>query len=167
LVKRTPQLVQERGTNGNTLLNLAVSVAANADREVSVALVNALLDAGAAVNDANDRGWTPLHQAAYSNQCDMAAVLINGGADPDAEAHGSGGTPLVVALFWGHREVADLLGSRSMAPGNLRVAASLGNQELLERCFIGAGTLTAEACAARGFYRPHSGFPDWRPTGDP
>ena len=29
------------------------------------------------------------------------------------------------------------------------------------------GTLTPEACAARGFYRPHSGFPDWQPSTDP
>ena len=28
-------------------------------------------------------------------------------------------------------------------------------------------TLTSEACAARGFYRPHSGFPDWQPSADP
>jgi len=27
--------------------------------------------------------------------------------------------------------------------------------------------LTSEACAARGFYRPHSGFPDWRPSANP
>ena len=29
--------------------------------------IEALLAAGADVNDANDRGWTPLHQAAYAN----------------------------------------------------------------------------------------------------
>src|SRR6185369_17739733 len=29
------------------------------------------------------------------------------------------------------------------------------------------GTLTPEAGAARGFYRPHSGFPDWQPSTDP
>jgi ankyrin repeat protein len=93
--------------------------------------------------------------------------LIRSGADLDAEAHGSGGTPLVVALFWGHVEVADLLGRHSLAPGNLRVAAGLGSKDLLEKCFTGEKTLTPEACAARGFYRPHSGFPDWRPSANP
>jgi len=167
LLRRHPRLPRERGTNGNTLLNLAVSVAANAQRDVSVALVQALLTAGADVNDGNDRGSTPLHQAAYSNQCDIAALLIDAGADLEAEAHGSGGTPLIFALFWGHREVADLLGRHSLAPRNLRVAAGLGNVELLDHCSSGQNQLTAEACAARGFYRPHSGFPDWQPSTNP
>ena len=167
LLRRNPRLARERGTNGNTLLNLAVSIAANMNRHAALALVDALLAAGADVNDANDRGWTPSHQAAYSNQCDIAEVLIQSGAELDAEAHGSGGTPLIAALFWGHREVADLLGRHSIAPGNLRVAAGLGNRDLLEQCFGGDNTLTSEACAARGFYRPHSGFPDWRPSANP
>jgi ankyrin repeat protein len=37
----------------------------------------------------------------------------------------------------------------------------------MEKCFSGKMTLTFEACAARGFYRPHSGFPDWQPSADP
>ncbi|HVN07044.1 MAG TPA: ankyrin repeat domain-containing protein [Bryobacteraceae bacterium] len=167
LLRDYPRLAQERGTNGNSLLNLAVSIAAKGDPGAGQARVELLLIAGADVNDPNDRGWTPLHQAAYSNQCAIAAALVQAGADLDAEAHGSGGTPLIVALFWGHREVGDLLGRHSVAPGNLRAAAGLGNQELLEKCFSGENTLTSEACAARGFYRPHSGFPDWRPSADP
>ena len=162
-----PGLAQQRGTNGNTLLNLAVSLAARADPAQGFSLVEALLAADADVNDANDRGWTPLHQAAYSNQPGVAEALIKRGADLDVEGHGSGGTPLAVALFWGHREVADLLGRHSLAPGNLRVAAGLGNADLLEKCFRGEKTLAPEAFAARGFYRPHSGFPDWRPSADP
>lgn len=167
LLRQHPQLAQERGTNGNTLLNLAVSLAAKADPTVAAALVDILLTVGADVNDANDRGWTPLHQAAYSNQCEMAAGLIEHGADFDLEAHGSGGTPLITALFWGHREVADLLGRYSSTPGNLRAAAGLGNSELIEKSFSGEKILTSEAFAARGFYRPHSGFPDWHPSADP
>lgn len=166
LLRRNPRLARERGTNGNTLLNLAGSVAAKAERSVALALVQALLAAGADVNDANDRGWTPLHQAAYSNQCDVAGLLIDNGADLETEAHGAGGTPLVAALFWGNREVADLLGRHSLAPGNLRVAAGLGDRALLAGCFNSEHGLTPEACAARGFYRPHSGFPDWRPSAD-
>ena len=167
LLRANPRLATERGTNGNTLLNLAVSLAAKANLEVGLATVEALLAAGADVNDGNDRGSTPLHQAAYSNQSAIAAALIQRGADLDAEAHGSGGTPLIHALFWGHREVSDLLGRHSVAPGNLRASAGLGNKDLVERCFSGESTLITEACAARGFYRPHSGFPDWRPSADP
>lgn len=166
LLRSNPRIARDRGTNGNTLLNLAVSVAAHMNRDVGLALVEALLAAGADVNDANDRGATPLHQAGYSNQCALADALIRKGADLDAEAHGSGGTPLIFALFWGHREVADLLGRNSAAPRNLRAYAGLGDKDAIEQCFDGATSLSAEACAARGFYRPHSGFPDWRPSTD-
>ena len=166
LLRDGPRLAKERGTNGNSLLNLAVSLAGRGDGERGTACVEALLAAGADVNEANDRGWTPLHQAAYSNQCAIAEALMAGGADLEAEAHGAGGTPLITALFWGHREVANLLGGRSVAPGNLRAAAGLGRNDLVEKCFSGEKTLTPEASAARGFYRPHSGFPDWRPSTD-
>ena len=166
LLTGNPRLARDRGTNGNTLLNLAVSLAAHAKPDVGLALVESLLAAGADVDDGNDRGATPLHQAGYSNQCVIADALIQKGADLDAEAHGSGGTPLMFALFWGHREVSDLLGRRSVAPGNLRACAGLGNKDLMERCFSADTTLTVEACAARGFYRPHSGFPDWQPSTD-
>ena len=166
LLRRQPQLAKDRGSNGNTLLNLGVSLGAKLNRSLALSVVETLLAAGAEVNEGNDRGSTPLHQAAYSNQSEIAAALIERGADLDLEAHGSGGTPLIFALFWGHREVADMLGRYSVAPGNLRAAAGLGNHELLENCFSGEATLRPEAFAARGFYRPHSGFPDWRPSAD-
>jgi ankyrin repeat protein len=167
LLRGNPGLARERGTNGNTLLNLAVSFAGRPDWKGGLAPIEMLLAAGADVNEGNDRGSTPLHQAAYSNQPAIAALLIERGAALDAEAHGAGGTPLIFALFWGHREVARLLGRHSTAPGNLRAAAGLGFPELVDACFHSDGTLTREACAARGFYRPHSGFPDWKPSTDP
>jgi ankyrin repeat protein len=167
LLRRHPQLVLERGTNGNTLLNLAVSIAARTKKKDSATQVDILLAAGADTNDANDRGWTPLHQAAYSNQPALAVVLMQNGADLEVEGHGSGGTPLITALFWGHREMADLLGSYCTAPGNLRAAAGLGDHDLLERCLSREGSLNSDAFTARGFYRPHSGFPEWHPSADP
>jgi ankyrin repeat protein len=167
LLRANPRLVNERGTNGNTLLNLAVSFAGRPDWKGSVSIIEALLAAGSDVNDANDRGWTPLHAAAYANQPEIAGILLAKGAALDAEAHGAGGTPLIIALFWGHREVADLLGRHAVAPSNLRAAAGLGTSQLVEACFIGERILTPEAGAARGFYRPHSGFPDWQPSTDP
>jgi ankyrin repeat protein len=167
LLRANPRLAAERGTNGNTLLNLAVSLAGKPEWKGGVSAVEALLMADSDVNDPNDRGWTPLHSAAYANKLEIAALLIAKGAALDAEAHGAGGTPLIAALFWGHREVADLLGSHAVAPGNLRAAAGLGIPELVEACFSGQHTLTPEAGAARGFYRPHSGFPDWQPSTDP
>jgi ankyrin repeat protein len=64
-----------------------------------------------------------------------------------------------VALFWGHREVVDLLG---LEPRNLRVAAGLGRVDLIDEL---AGAPAAGA--HRGFYRPHGGFPAWQPSDDP
>lgn len=155
-----PDIAKARGTNGNTLLNLVGS-------KKRLEFVDALLAAGADPNEGNDRGWTPLHQAGYSNQVDLAAKLIAAGANPDLEAHGAGGTPLIAALFWGHREAADFLAQHSIAPGNLRVAAGIGDLALVEECFTKDGKLARHAGVARGFYRPHSGFPDWHPSNDP
>lgn len=177
ILREHPDLVRARGTNGNTLLNLACSLVAcpapvtagatassDADRLGPVRL---LLAAGADPNQANDRGWTPLHQAGYRNDPEMVALLLGAGARADLEAHGAGGTPLAVALFWGHREAADTLAPAGVVPPNLRVAAGLGRTDLVRTCFTPHGHLTPAARAARGFYRPHSGFPAWRPSDDP
>jgi ankyrin repeat protein len=141
--------VRERGTNGNDLLGMA---GATCDER----LVALLLERGADVMSANTHGWTPLHQAAYSNLPVLARMLLDAGARVDVSARGDGGTPLVVALFWGHREVAELLAEQGVHPRNLRVGAGLGRIELAD-----------EPGAHRSFYRPHGGFPAWRPSDDP
>jgi ankyrin repeat protein len=85
--------------------------------------------------------------------------MLDAGACTDLSARGDGGTPLIAALFWGHREVVDLLG---VEPRNLRVAAGLGDTVQISEL---AGT--ADAGAHREFYRPHGGFPAWQPSDDP
>lgn len=152
LLDRFPSLVMARGTNGNDLLALA-----SATRDER--LVSVLVERGADVARGNAHGWTALHQAGYSNLPRMARLLIDAGAPLDVSARGDGGTPLVAALFWGHQEVAGLLGT---APRNLRVAAGLNDVALLDELWG-----TPEAGAHRGFYRPHGGFPAWRPTDSP
>jgi ankyrin repeat protein len=52
----------------------------------------------------------------------------------------------------------------AILPRNLRVAASLGRIELIDECFAPDGGLSEAARSGRGFYRPHSGFPIWRPS---
>jgi ankyrin repeat protein len=149
LLDRFPDLVVQRGTNGNDLLGMAGDLA----------IVSLLLERGADPNRGNDYGWTKLHQAGYGNDCDLARLMLAAGARVDLFARGDGGTPLVAALFWGHREVAELLGRE---PENLRVAGGLGDLEM-----IGALAGTPQAGAHRGFYRPHGGFPAWQPSDDP
>jgi ankyrin repeat protein len=149
LLDRFPDLIVQRGTNGNDLLGMA-------DAHEIVSL---LLDRGADPNRGNDYGWTKLHQAGYANDSELARLMLRAGACIDLSARGNGGTALVVALFWGHREVVELLGYE---PRNLRVAAGLGNLELIRQL---AGTPAAGA--HRGFYRPHGGFPVWEPADEP
>jgi ankyrin repeat protein len=100
-----PDLAAAVGTNGNDLLGMA---GATCDER----LVRVLLDAGADPTHGNAHGWTPLHQAAYSNLPLLARMLLDEGVPVDVSARGDGGTPLVVALFWGHREVTEVLAQR-------------------------------------------------------
>lgn len=151
LVDRFPDVVGVVGTNGNDLLGLA---AATCDER----LVSVLLARGADAGHANVHGWTALHQAGYANLTLMARVLLDAGAPVDRHARGDGGTPLAVALFWGNVEVARLLAAVAVVPHNLRTAAGLDDVALLESAAVPDG---------RGFYRPHSGFPVWRPSDSP
>jgi ankyrin repeat protein len=159
-LERSPELAAAVGTNGNDLIGMA---GATCDER----LVRVLLEHGADPGRGNAHGWTPLHQAAYSNLPLLARMLLDAGVAVDVSARGDGGTPLVVALFWGHREMADLLAEHGVHPRNLRTAAGRGRLELIEALVQPDGRLAPGAGAHRTFYRPHSGFPAWRPADDP
>jgi ankyrin repeat protein len=162
LLERKPGLVREQGTNGNTLLNLAVSI----EKKLGP-LVSALLEAGSDPNLPNDRGWTPLHQAAASDEPALVTRLLEAGAVTTISAHGDGGTPLAVALWWGRSTSAAVLAREGVVPDNLRIRAALDDVPALERFFLEDGSLAEGAGIGRGFYRPHSGFPAWTFTNDP
>ena len=97
-------------------------------------LVAILLERGADVRRANAHGWTPLHQAAYSDLPLMARMLLDAGAPVDVSARGDGGTPLVVALFWGNRTTAELLAERGVHPHNLRPRRGSGGSTSSTSC---------------------------------
>jgi hypothetical protein len=160
VLEEHPELVNAKGTNGNDLLGMAGSVG---DERLS----ELLLQLGADPTSANVHGWTSLHQAAYSNQPGLAVRLLAAGARTDLSARGDGGTPLIVALFWGHREAGEFLASHGVVPANLRAAAGLGDLALLTSLFAAGGELLPAAGAHRAFYRPHGGFPAWSPRDDP
>lgn len=147
LVDEFPELAHAVGTNGNDLLGMA---GATCDERLS----RVLLARGADPARGNAHGWTPLHQAAYSNLPLLTDLLLDAGAPLDVAARGDGGTPLVVALFWGNRTVAEKLARHGKAPRNLRVAAGLGDAELLDELVRPNGTLAPAAGAHREFYRP-------------
>jgi len=159
LLKQHSSLAKASGTNGNQLLHFAV----NHDNP---RLVSLLLEAGADPDAANDKGSTPLTQAAYRGKADTIERLLAEGASVDAEAYGDGGTPLAFALFWGHREAAERLAEVAVVPRNLRMATGLGRVDIMAELFGSDGKLKAEAGFHREFHRPHSGFPPWRPRDD-
>lgn len=109
------------------------------------AVVAMLLDAGADPNDdtGGDRPETPLHYAASTDDVDVAAALIDGGARLDTPG-GSIGTPLENAIGYGCWHVARLLVERGAPVDALWHAAALGELTRLE------GLLTATPAPARG-----------------
>jgi ankyrin repeat protein len=157
---RWPDLVSARGTNGNDLLGMATATC-------NEQLVSLLLERGADPARRNVHGWTPLHQAAQAGMIPLARLLLEAGAPADVSARGDGGTPLIAALFWGKRDMAEVLAHHGVFPRNLRAAAGLEEIDLIEELVSKDGRVTSEAGAHRDFYRPHSGFPPWRPSGDP
>lgn len=164
-----PELATTPGTNGNGLLHLAADFG-------RVEMLRLLLDAGADINMANNKGWTLLHCVAYASTAGLSGgpemlnsfidLLLAAGADVTAEAHGAGGTPLMQALFWGHRPQAERLAQEGVYPYNLRTAAGLGRLDLMPNFFQPDGSLKPEAGQKREFHRPHSGFPPWTPHDD-
>jgi ankyrin repeat protein len=74
---------------------------------------------GADVNKGNDHGSTPLHSAATGGFVDMVQLLIEHGANVNAEEPGSHWTPLQAAATMGHKDVMGILISHG-ADGNVR-----------------------------------------------
>jgi len=157
---RFPELVRARGTNGNDLLGMATATG-------DLRVVALLLERGADPASANAHGWTALHQAGYMGSLELAQMLLAAGAPIDVSARGDGGTPLIVALFWGQIVPMELVEAYGVHPRNLRAAAGLGLLDLIDDLVAPGGRLSPEAGAHRAFYRPHGGFPAWRPSDDP
>ena len=91
-------------------------------------IVRMLIEAGADPNSPSDAASeTPLHWAASSDDVDVAAALIDGGADIEAPgASIAGGPPLDCAVGYGCWHVARLLVERGAKVERLWHAAALG-----------------------------------------
>jgi uncharacterized protein len=98
------------------------------------AVVRALIEAGADPSApvlGASHTETPLHWAASSDDADVAAELLDGGADIEAPG-GSIGTPLDNAVGYGCWHVARLLAGRGARVNGLWQAAALGLMPLVE-----------------------------------
>jgi ankyrin repeat protein len=105
-----------------------------------------LIDAGADVNDRGtdgDKGEAPLHWAASSDDVDVAAVLIDGGADIEMP-NGSIGTPLDNAIGYGCWNVARLLTASGAKVDALWHAAALGLLDRLDELLADESLATSE-----------------------
>ena len=127
LLDAHPELVRARGTNGNDLLGMAGGA-----RRSSAFCSSAAPTRTAATTTAGRSSTRPA-----TRTTELAQVMLDAGGRLDVSARGDGGTPLVAALFWGHREVVALLG---LEPRNLRVAAGLGLPELIRELARDAGS---------------------------
>ena len=67
-----------------------------------------LIAKGADVNAKDDVGWTPLHEATYYGRKEVVELLIAKGADVNAKDW-EGNTPLDMAMMSGEPEIADIL----------------------------------------------------------
>jgi uncharacterized protein len=119
-------------------------------------MVRLLVGAGADLDALTtpDPGETPLHWAASSDDADVAAALIDGGADIE-KPDGSIGTPLDNAVGYACWHVARLLAARGARVDKLWHAAALGMltrlQELLADGHDGPDEVSQafwHACAA-------------------
>jgi uncharacterized protein len=106
LLDADPLLVAAFSADGFTGLHFAAFFG-------GVAAARLLLDRGADV-DAHGRSWmtgTPLNSAAAGRHTDVAHLLLDSGADPNAR-QASGWTPLHSAAHAGNLELVDLLLAR-------------------------------------------------------
>lgn len=72
-------------------------------------IVSVALNSRALANSKNENGRTPLHFAAATGRCDLAQVLLQGGAAVDEPGGIDGTTALHLASAEGHGDVVELL----------------------------------------------------------
>lgn len=134
LVAADPTLATSRSTKSHPTLLQCVALDGK-DKPNNVEMAEVLIDAGAELNE-------PLVAAASMDNRAVAEVLVDRGAAID----GAGGwSPLEEALYWNNRNTMALLLERGARVQNLRTAAGLGRNDLIESYFNADGTLKPEA----------------------
>src|ERR1017187_9969496 len=115
LIKDSPDLINAPDQKGETLLESAAA-------KGKLAVVNVLLENGAAVDGLQQPGLTPLHYAAANGHKAIVDLLLSKGAKPDAQNQ-SGLTPLHLAARKGYETVAKALLAAG-APVNAQTKSS-------------------------------------------
>ena len=123
--------------------------------------VKILIEAGADPNAPIIGSWhseTPLHWAASSDDVDVAAALIDGGADIEVLGGSiAGGTPLDNAVGYGCWHVARLLVERGARVNKLWHAAALGMMSCVEELMASNPSPTSDEINAAFWQACHAG----------
>ncbi len=83
-----------------------------------LAIVRALVEAGADVKTGNDYGMTPLHEAARTGTAELVQLLLKAGADPNAAP--SGAHVLFMPVQEDRLEIVELLLRSGSTPGKYK-----------------------------------------------
>src|SRR5262249_39721238 len=134
LVRHDPSLATTRSSTSHpTLLQCVVLLGKGKPNNVAMAQI--LIDAGAELNE-------PLVATGSMNNRAVAELLLDRGAAIDGT---SGWSPLEEALYWNSQDVIALLLERGATVKNLRIAAGLGQVDLIAGFFNSDGSLKPEA----------------------
>ena len=152
LIEIHPDLPNLRSEdNDRTLLHTIADYPGHKPKGIEMARV--LIAAGADVNARFQHGQiravreTPLHWAASNDDVDLAELLLDAGADIDADAGViANGTPIWNAVIFRCVNAARLLIERGAA-SNLMTAAGAGRRDLAEMYFDDRGNVTENAGA--------------------
>ena len=100
-------------------------------------------------------GRTPLQEAAESNRVAVVEFLIACGADLQGGEHRDWWSPLQLAAYHGHREVADRLLAAG-APLDLYSAVALDKRDAVERCLRAAAAFGRAGWVANARYAEYT-----------
>ena len=114
---REVQALLAQGADPNETDGAGGSALTAAAREGHVDVMRVLIKGGADVNqrDARFTRWTPLVHAIHKRQDAAARLLLDAGAEVDAEMHG-GATPLIFAAAYGETSIVEDLLDRGADP---------------------------------------------------
>ena len=96
-------------TSGTTPLHAIVGCNCEISESGRTDVVKLLINGGAQPNKEDNLGWTPLHHAASMGRREMVEILLEMGADPNITSGRHGRTPLFLAEYNGHIEIAQIL----------------------------------------------------------
>jgi ankyrin repeat protein len=134
LIAAQPALATDRSSKSHpTLLQCLVLDAVNQPNQLEMARV--LIDAGAEIDG-------PLVAAACIGNTKAAEALLDSGAAINGDGVWS---PLEEALYWGYQDTVAMLLRRGATVHNLRIAAGLGQVDVIESFFADDGSLKPEA----------------------